>query len=461
MTACMGEALDGGSAGRASGAPPPPSGPVLPGTVIGDRYVLERPLSSGGMGTLWVAHDRLLEIDVAIKLIRDDLVADAIAERLLLEAQLAARVEHPAIVRVFALDRTPSGAPFIVMELLEGEDLRGLLDRAFRLAPTEAVQLLLPIAGALAAAHERKVLHRDLKPENVFIACVHGRAQPKVVDFGIAAPLDRQRRRLTSAGAVVGSPDYLSPEQALGAEDVDERADIWGFCAMLYECVTGFPPFAQSTYECLLKDVIEKPIRPLSEYGIEDHGLGPIVERGLMKERELRWPDMRSLGVALARWLLERGVSEDVCGHALRREWLGLETPAPASVPEVDSERVATLVRQPSEPGSVVAPVRSVARPRRRLLTAALAVLLAAACAQAGVMFQPARAASSRSAQSITLTVEAAPPRRAVVATTVPAALAVPEQPPVDKAKQPKRVKHRAWPAASSRPAGFDPVLGF
>jgi eukaryotic-like serine/threonine-protein kinase len=447
MMAWLGEAVDGAAPRRASDAPEPIGTLVLPGTVIGDRYELERPLSAGGMGTLWVAQDRLLEIKVAIKLIRDDLVADAIGERLLLEARLAARVEHPAIVRVFGLDKTPSGAPFIVMELLEGEDLRELLDRAFRLTATEAVQLLLPIAGALVAAHDRKVLHRDLKPENVFIASVYGRSQPKVVDFGIAAPLDRQRRRLTRAGAVVGSPDYLSPEQARGSEDVDERADVWGFCAMLYECVTGFPPFSQSALESLLKDVIEKPVRPLSEYGIDDQGLWPIVERGLTKDRDLRWPDMRSLGTALARWLLEHGVGEDVCGHSLRSDWLGPATPAPLGSPEPpQSERV------------VPAPIS--ARPRRRVLLAAVAVVLAAACAQAGVMFQPARAASNRVVQSIALTAESTPARR-VVAAVEPPPMAESDEAPAQKRKQPKRVKQSPYSVGTDRSAGFDPVLGF
>jgi eukaryotic-like serine/threonine-protein kinase len=473
MTAWLGEVLDGGArepTSREIVASPSEHPPILPGSVIGDRYVLERPLSSGGMGTLWIAQDRLLEIRVAIKLIRDDLVADSVGERLLLEARLAARIEHPAIVRVLGLDKTPSGAPFIVMELLEGEDLRGLLDRMFRLSPTEAVQLLLPIAGALVAAHDCKVLHRDLKPENVFIASVHGRSQPKVVDFGIAAPLDRQRRRLTCAGAVVGSPDYLSPEQALGSEDVDERSDVWGFCAVLYECVTGFPPFSQSRYESLLQDVIEKPVRPFSEFGIDDGGLWPIVDRGLSKPRDLRWPDMRSLGVALARWLLEHGVNEDVCGRALRSDWLASASVPPAApapvtpVPpeQIEAEHAPTLVRQCTQPAAqhAATPVRH-SRPRRRMLLAGLAILLAAACAQAGVMFQPARAgASERVVQSLILTVDEAPTRRALPRLERPA----PVEPGDARAEKPKprqRVKQHVAPRAADRAAGFDPVLGF
>jgi serine/threonine-protein kinase len=458
MALCVGEELQSEGTERASGqrSLPDHSGVVvLPGSVIGERYELERPLSTGGMGTLWVAHDLVLDIRVAIKLIRDDLVAESVVERLLQEARLAARVEHPAIVRVLGLDTMPSGAPFIVMELLEGQDLRQLLDRAFRISPIEAVQLLLPIASALVAAHERRVLHRDLKPENVFIATVHGRPQPKIVDFGIAAPLDDHRRRLTCAGAVVGSPDYLSPEQALGHQDVDQRADVWGFCAVLYECVTGFPPFAQSTLECLLKDVVRKPVRSLSEFGIDDQGLWPILDRGLSKDRDVRWPDMRSLGVALARWLLERGVAEDVCGRSVRSDWLAnaavtpLPQPPPPSTPR--ETEIPTLIRSCGAPE----PPR---RLRGRLVLVAVGLLLAAAYARAGGLLQTAHAEESkRIAERVTLTLPDAPPRR-VESSALPTIDV--EQLSVLENKPQKRIR----PAQGRRralPRGFDPVLGF
>ena len=151
---------------------------------------------------------------------------------------------------------TERGDPFIVMELLKGEDLRELLRRTVRLTPIRAVQLLLPIADALATAHAQGIVHRDLKPENVFIVGLEQRILPKIVDFGIAKPGWPCDRRLTRAGTVMGSPEYMSPEQALGREDVDQRVDVWSFCIVLYECLVGRPPFF-GNYESTLTEILE------------------------------------------------------------------------------------------------------------------------------------------------------------------------------------------------------------
>jgi serine/threonine-protein kinase len=411
----------------------------------------------------------VLEIPVAVKLIRDDLRVAGIAERLLLEARLAARIEHPAIVRVLGLDTTQNGAPFIVMELLEGEDLRAVLDRDQRMSAIEAVRLLLPIAGALVAAHDRGVLHRDLKPENVFIAQIHGRPQPKVVDFGIAAPLDRQRRRLTQSGAVVGSPDYLSPEQALGNDDVDQRADIWGFCAMLYECVTGYPPFARSSYDDLLTDVVHKPIPSLPDCGIDDFGLWPIVERGLTKDRELRWPDMRALGAALASFLIERGVDEDICGRSLRSDWLASPKVVEASpivvaapLPALPSPEAKTLILPP-RPARGTGDEPEPKKPVRwhRVAVGAAALVLALACAQVGAIWG---APKPSSAPTFVRDMAPAPQISRRVAMSAPRlhpdpAPAESDAPPQSEPE--KRVRRGPAQKRAPLPPGFDPLLGF
>ena len=415
--------------------------PLIVGALIAGRYELLRRLSHGGMGSLWVAHDVVLDVPVAIKFIRSDVMSRSVAERLLLEAQLAARIEHPAIVRVLGLDRTAGGAPFIVMELLEGEDLRSLLDREFRLRPVQAVQMLLPIASALVAAHARGVLHRDLKPDNVFVANVHGRQQPKLVDFGIAAPLDRRRRRLTVSGAVVGSPDYLSPEQALGRDDVDERADVWGFACMLYECITGYPPFARSATENLLQDVVTQPISSFAAHGIDQPELWEIVGRALSKDREQRYPSVQALGDALARWLGERGVHEDLCGRALRSDWVP-STPPPRAAQSSETY-LPTMVRPP--------PPVTVSRARRLPLVGALAAALfvMGACAHASSMFSTPARASHRPLQQF----DSASVQRALPALRRAAPIRVEPVAPAPAPKAPRR--------AVTRPPGFDPVLGF
>jgi eukaryotic-like serine/threonine-protein kinase len=273
------------------------------------------------MGSIWVAYHLTLQVETAIKLIRPDLRAETAAERFINEARVAAHVEHPGIVSIFDLGVTERGDPFIVMELLKGEDLRELLRRNRRLSAPRAVQLLLPVADALAAAHVRGIVHRDLKPENVFLVTLEQRILPKIVDFGIAKPSWPSERRLTREGIVMGSPEYMSPEQALGREDIDQRVDVWSFCVVLYECLTGRPPFC-GNYESTLNEIIEKPIVPITELGIDEPALWRILEIGLAKQRERRFQDMRSLGRALAEWLLERGVDDDVCAQSLRATWL-------------------------------------------------------------------------------------------------------------------------------------------
>ncbi len=275
------------------------------------------------MGALWVAQNLALDVQVALKLIRADIASDSASERLLNEARTAARLKHPSIVRIFDFGRTRRGDPFIVMELLSGQNLGEHLEQRRRLPATYTIQLLLPIAEALAAAHRQRIVHRDLKPDNVFLAEGDGRLQPKIVDFGIAKfNQPSADGRLTKDGAVLGSPEYMSPEQARGDDDIDQRADIWSFCVVLYECVTGVVPFTDANYNALLRRIIECEPTPIVDLSAGDRELWHILARGLHKDRELRWQRIRDLGEALAEWLVERGVTEDICGHALRASWL-------------------------------------------------------------------------------------------------------------------------------------------
>ena len=167
---------------------PKSSGPrYREGDVVAGKYQLGRHLGEGGMGDVWLAHNETLDIDVALKLIRGELATAEMAERLLHEARAAARLGHPAIVRVNDFGKTDRGDPFIVMELLQGEDLGAALSSRGRLNAVTAVRTLLPIAHALMVAHNKGIVHRDLKPENVFLAkSDDGKLQPKLVDFGVA-----------------------------------------------------------------------------------------------------------------------------------------------------------------------------------------------------------------------------------------------------------------------------------
>jgi serine/threonine protein kinase len=292
------------------------------GDLIADKYRLGRKLGEGGMGEVWLSHNETLDIDVAIKLIRRELATEEMADRLLHEARAAARLGHPAIVRINDFGKTNRGDPFIVMELLDGEDLASTLAKRGTLGTETAVRMLLPIAHALTAAHNKGIVHRDLKPENIYVAkSDDGHIQPKLVDFGVAKLESQHSHRITQSGALLGSPLYMSPEQARG-DDVDHRADIWALGVVLYEAITGGAPFAGKNYNAVLYSIMSNPPTPITNIGIGDADLWALIERALQKDPDRRWYSMRDFGEALAHWLEDRGVHEDITGASLQTTWL-------------------------------------------------------------------------------------------------------------------------------------------
>jgi len=297
-----------------------------PGVVVAQKFQLVRILGEGGMGSVWVAKNLALDVHVALKLIRAELSRSVpgLEERLLQEARAAASIEHPAVIKIFDFGLTELSDPFIAMELLHGESLGDTVARRGKLNPVRAVQTLLPITEALLAAHERGIVHRDLKPDNIFLArSSNGRLEPKVLDFGIAK-FDQKSASpsLTTVGTILGSPAYMSPEQARGEADVDGRTDVWALCVVLYEVITGRLPFIGENYNALLYAILEGQPKTFNELGISEPLLWSIISRGLEKDRLRRCPDMFELGRALAIWLLDRGVQEDVTNGLLRSKWL-------------------------------------------------------------------------------------------------------------------------------------------
>ena len=343
------------------------------GDEIAGKYKLVHVLGEGGMGCVWRARNPTLQIDVALKLIRAPLASPEARQRLLQEARAAARGGHPSIVRVMDFGETERKDPFLVMELLEGESLSPLLARKGRLDPERAVRTLLPIASALAAAHEHGIVHRDLKPDNVILVPQPGGAVvPKLVDFGIAklrvdgprsirlppgtTPADAASA-LTRVGDVLGSLCYMSPEQARGTSEVDARTDVWALSVMLYQAMVGETPFAGADDDAILNGVLLDDPKPPAEQGVDDLGLWPIVARGLEKDVEARWPTMKSLGVELAKWAAARGVETDVAAASLA-QWLGQHKVTDAVSPErkelarLDHAELAERAKA-SKPGAV------------------------------------------------------------------------------------------------------------
>ncbi|MEM1034384.1 MAG: serine/threonine-protein kinase [Myxococcota bacterium] len=274
--------------------------PIKAGDTLAGRYELVAPIGRGGMGAVWRGYDHRLQTDVAIKLLRGSAHPQAMA-RLLREARAAARIRHPGVVR--ALDvGAERGFPFIVMELVAGPSLEEHLDDVGRLWPEEAVDLVLPLLRCLAVAHECGVVHRDIKPSNIMLVDVDGAVQPRLLDFGIVR-LTSDDKRLTKTGQLLGTPFYMSYEQASGSTDIDARSDVWAVCVLLYEMIAGVGPFDGENYNSVLTNILMCRQRRLDDVVDDvDAPLADIVAMGLETDRERRWSTARELEGALRAW---------------------------------------------------------------------------------------------------------------------------------------------------------------
>ena len=272
------------------------------GHVIAGRYRLDRALAKGGMGCVWMGHHLQLDVGVAVKLMAPELAADAEARaRFEREAKACAQLRIPNVVQIYDFG-IEEGAPFLVMELLEGEDLQTVLDREGRLTKGATKVILDQLCRGLCRAHEAGVVHRDLKPANVFLSR-HGTEQiVKILDFGIAkATGPASGARATGTGALLGSPHYMSPEQVRSTARVDLRTDLWALGVIVFRCLTGALPFPSDQIGEVLVDVCTAPI-PLASQLAGD--LGPDVdrffERALSRDLAARFQSAAELAEAFA-----------------------------------------------------------------------------------------------------------------------------------------------------------------
>ncbi|MEY4512019.1 MAG: hypothetical protein RLZZ450_4141 [Pseudomonadota bacterium] len=277
------------------------------GQVVGGKYRIARILGEGGMGIVLEAVNITTGKRVALKWMHPHVSADPVAaERLLREAQVAARVRHPNVIDIYDVDRHENSL-FLVMEYLEGESLRALLQRGTATGK-EILALLIGAMRGAAEAHKRGVIHRDIKPENIFLA-VQGndpKPVPKLLDFGISklALLDVHQLPLTKTGATFGTPVYMSYEQLSGEADLDVRTDIYSFGVVLYEALTGRLPYEAETFPAVIMKIATEPPLPLREHSPGmPVGLERIIMNALRKEREKRMPSVDALRALLEPYL--------------------------------------------------------------------------------------------------------------------------------------------------------------
>lgn len=277
--------------------------PVLPGTVLGGRYVVGNVFAEGGMGVVCIGRHRELGHLVAIKFLRRDICdRPSIVQRFLNEAKAAAALRNDHVVRVLDVGQLESGRPYLVMEHLEGEDLDRLVERDGPLPVHAALGYVVEACTALAEAHDKGIVHRDIKPENLFLATA-GSAPPsiKVVDFGLAKRIEATRDvGLTGPRDSMGSPCYMSPEQIAMPQGVDARTDVWSLGVTLYRLLTGSVPFAGDTVSEIFAHVLNSEPQPI--YAIRrglDSDLDGIVRLCLKKDPAERFQNVSELSNAL------------------------------------------------------------------------------------------------------------------------------------------------------------------
>lgn len=273
---------------------------ALPGCI--GRYELMGELGRGGMGVVYRAHDPALGRDVALKVLAADATAAEEKERFNREARAAGQLRHPHVVRVLDVvaDHDP---PYIVMDLVEGESLKARIAREGPLEPRAAATLVRKIVGALASAHDVGLVHRDVKPGNILMDAA---GEPYLTDFGLARRVDEAR--LTRSGDVVGTPHYMSPEQARGDKDIDGRTDLWSVGAVLYQLLVGQPPLKEVSLiehmKALLNRDPEPPSRARADVPPE---MDAIVMRCLVRDLGARYTDARQLAADLDAFLEKGG----------------------------------------------------------------------------------------------------------------------------------------------------------
>ena len=311
--------------------------------VISDRYRLEKEIGAGGMARVWRAHDLTLDRPVAVKFLflREDRDQKTMIDRFLREARIAASVRHPNVVDVLDFGTMPNdGRPFMVMELLEGRSLDDRLSIEPTCSARDLLKILVAALDGLSAVHKVGIVHRDLKPDNIFLLDEDDGVRPKLLDFGVSKETDassgRRSALTTNAGYLVGTPEYMSPEQARGLKDIDWRTDFYSLGVVLYEALTGRLPYRAEAVGDLIIEIVGGEAPTVGEVRPEVGGaLSGVVAKAMAASREDRFQSAREMREAL----LEASASGELDSvHALVPARTRVIDPGPASLNSLDGE---------------------------------------------------------------------------------------------------------------------------
>ncbi len=424
---------------------------ALVGTVLDGSYRIEGLLGEGGMGAVYAATHLRLDKHVAVKVMARELTANVEAlARFRREALVTSGLGHPHIVQVFDFSTTPTGEPFLVMEFLDGEDLDHRLRRVGRLPATDVVRMVRQVASALMATHNKGIVHRDLKPANIYLLEVAGETDfVKVLDFGISK-VRSASTKLTRTSSIMGTPNYMSPEQAKGKiEDIDERTDQWALGCIAWECLSGQGPFVGENVPSILFQIVHEPPPSLLP---KVAGLYPQVEkvllRGLAKDKNDRFAKVDDFAAALEAALTgSAGAAVSTVSRTVQVSQAAVDRDPVATLPSSTtfSRTTGELDNELNLP-----PVRSKARMWGAVL-GAVAILIVSGILlfRSGASPKPVVAAPPAAPA-----VEPAP----LPVATPPTAPAVPSEPPLPSPNplaesRPKKSRRTVAPAPSGAPS--------
>jgi serine/threonine-protein kinase len=351
-----------GTPGQATGLP-------KVGQILAGKYEIVRLLGEGGMAFIFEATHNRLHQRVAIKLLAPEFVRDPeLVARFDREARAVASLKTKHVARVIDVDATPEGIPFIVMEFLEGRDLDAELQARTRLPVGEAVDCVLQACAGMLEAHSQGIVHRDLKPANLFLATGHegGDRILKVLDFGISK-MGGDAKRLTTAGAVMGTVLYMSPEQVRADPTVDARADIWSLGVILFELIAGRPPWEGTSHKIAAQIISETP-PDLRTFAAVPENLADTVGTMLQREPDRRFATLRDVVAALAQYAPMGSVGAGVAEQLAAAQAAGRKRGSGTVLPQ----RTMPMLGGPQTPQTPHAPHAPVSRSGRISLPSGL-----------------------------------------------------------------------------------------